>query len=319
MIFIDDILKIKTFGGAHEKESGVVISGFPSGIDIDRAAVQAMLDRRRPGTGRLVSQRQEDDIPVITGGIKDCRTTGKAIRAVFENKDLKDAEGDDDFIPRPGHGDYTHYMNTGSFVKGASSARYTVGVVFAGALCSILLETKGIRISSELLFPSEEQIDRIRIEGDSIGGLVSVRVQGLKTGFGAPEGGKLESIISACIFNIPGVRALSFGTGSKAAFMKGSEFNDAFGKDKDGKIITLSNRSGGVAGGLATGADLELEVSFRPTPTIHKEQQSVDLKSGELVSFRSDKRYDPCIALRGRVALEAAVAVALADVILKNG
>ncbi len=319
MIFINDFLKIKCFGGTHEKEVGAEIEGFPAGLELDMDDILEQLERRRPSSCALVSQRKEDDLPIITSGIKNGVTSGEIIRVSFENRDLKDAAFDSDFIPRPGHGDYSHYKNSGRFIKGASSARSTVAVVFAGALCRQLLSEKGIFISSCLLYPDEKRIEEAMLDGDSVGALVSARVHGLYAGFGNPEEGRLESVISSCIFNIPGVKALEFGMGIEAAFMKGSEFNDAFVTDGKGGATIATNRCGGLLGGLACGTPLELKVSFKPTPSIHKEQQSVDLKSGESVKLKLNGRYDPCIGLRGRVVLEAAIAIALSDVILSNG
>ncbi len=317
MIYINNNLKVATFGNTHDKEVGVLIDGFPIDFEIDFEDVQNMLERRRPGTSKIVSQRNEDDIPKITNGIVNNKTNGESIRAVFENKDIKNSEEDKDYVPRPGHGDFSYFKNTGKFLKGATSARATVGLVFAGALAKQYLSQKGIFVNARLLSPSEEEIKQVLSEGDSIGGLVECNIIGLPAGFGNPYGSKLESTISSCIFNIPGVKGLEFGAGFESVKYKGSELNDAF-VCINGVVRTETNNCGGVLGGMATGSPVVFRLAFKPTPSIAKEQKSLNLMTLEPVSVSSQTRNDPCIAVRGAVVAEAATAIAIMDICLNS-
>lgn len=324
MIFIDSKIKINSFGGTHEKEVGGLIMGLPEGLELEMDDIQGLLERRRPGSIDISTKRDEPDLPRIDSGIEKLdengliRLTGEPIRVVFENKDVKNAEADGDFIPRPGHGDFTYYKNTGEFKKGATSARLSLPVVFAGAICKEYLKTKGIFVSARMISPSKEEIKAVMAEGDSIGGLVSCTVLGLPAGFGNPFAQKLESSIASCIFNIPGVKGLEFGLGFELADMRGSEANDAFGIDEKGEVRTDTNNCGGLLGGMASGAALELNVAFKPTPSIAKEQKTVNLKSMQEVTIKSESRNDPCIAVRGTAVVEAATSIALTDVCLRD-
>lgn len=317
MIFINDNIKIATFGNTHDKEVGVLIDGFPLGFDVDMDDVKSMLDRRRPGTSEIVSARNEEDIPIITSGIVNGKTTGDTIRVVFENKDVKNSETDKDYIPRPGHGDFTFFKNTGKFLKGATSARSTVGLVFAGSLAKQYLAERGIFVNAKILSPSEEEIKEAQKDGDSIGGLVECNIHGLPAGFGNPYGAKLESVISSCVFNIPGVRGLEFGAGFESLKYRGSDFNDAFIVDNK-EVRTETNNCGGLLGGMATGSPVVFRAVFKPTPTISKEQNTVNLMTLEPVTLKSESRNDPCIAIRGAVVLEAAAAIAILNLCINS-
>ena len=316
MIFINDNLKIATFGNTHDKEVGVMIEGFPIDFEIDFDRVNEMLERRRPGFSDLSSQRKEEDIPKISSGIENGKTTGDLIRVCFDNQDVKDKD-DKDYVPRPGHGDFTYFKNTGSFLKGATSARSTVGIVFAGAICKQYLAEKGIFINAKLLYPSEEEIRKVATEGDSLGGLVECTILGLPAGFGNPYGSKLESQISSCVFNIPGIKALEFGKGFESLKYKGSELNDPFIVD-NGSVRTETNNCGGVLGGMATGSPVVFRAVFKPTPSVAKPQNTVNLMTLEPVVLKTESRNDPCIALRGAVVLEAAAAIAITNICLSS-
>ena len=313
MIFINNNLKINTFGFTHGPFVGVEIIGFPKDIEIDLDEICEMLSRRRGGASGLVTERAESDIPQIESGIAGGRTTGCPIRVSFKNEDIKNAESGDDFIPRPGHGDFTYYFNTGEFVKGATSARKTVGIVFAGALCKQYLRDRGVFINAKKIAPSDAEILAAKSDGDSAGGAAECNIMGLWAGFGNPDKEKLESTIASCVFNIPGVRALEFGEGFNSAKMRGSEFNDPIGLGKGGTPCVLGNNCGGILGGLATGGLINFKVYFKPTPTIKKPQQSVNLKTGEIVTLISENRSDPCIAIRGAVVAESAACIAIMD------
>lgn len=317
MIFINDKIKIATFGSTHDKEVGVMIDGFPIDFNVDMDDVETMLKRRRPGSSEMVSQRKEEDHPIITSGIVNGRTTGDTIRVVFENKDVKNSEEDKDYIPRPGHGDFTYFKNTGKFLKGATSARTTVGLVFAGSLAKQYLAERGIFVNARLIAPSEEEIKEAMKDGDSVGGLVECNILGLSAGFGNPYGAKLESVISSCVFNIPGIKGLEFGCGFESLKYRGSDLNDAFVVN-DGVVRTETNNCGGLLGGMATGSPVVFRVVFKPTPTIKKEQRTVNLMTLEPVTLVSESRNDPCIAIRGAAVVEAAAAIAILDICINS-
>ena len=317
MIFINDKIKIATFGSTHDKEVGVMIDGFPIDFNVDMDDVESMLKRRRPGSSEMVSQRKEEDHPIITSGIVNGRTTGDTIRVVFENKDVKNSEEDKDYIPRPGHGDFTYFKNTGKFLKGATSARTTVGLVFAGSLAKQYLAERGIFVNARLIAPSEEEIKEAMKDGDSVGGLVECNILGLSAGFGNPYGAKLESVISSCVFNIPGIKGLEFGCGFESLKYRGSDLNDAFVVN-DGVVRTETNNCGGLLGGMATGSPVVFRVVFKPTPTIKKEQRTVNLMTLEPVTLVSESRNDPCIAIRGAAVVEAAAAIAILDICINS-
>lgn len=345
MIFINNSLKINTFGGTHEDCTGAMIMGLPAGLSFDMDQVQDFLDRRRPGTGSLVSPRSESDEPIITSGMvsgdeahgphdfhgsqdsqdyhdpqvsRTLTTNGDPIRVIFKNNDIKNADADEDFVPRPGHGDFTYYKNTGKFQKGATSARATVGIAFAGALCKQYLSEKGIFISARRLSPDDSEIEKAKTSKDSIGGIVECTIHGLAAGFGNPFDAKIESSIAACIFNIPGVRGLEFGLGFEAAKLHGSEFNDPFILENSREVRTATNNCGGILGGMATGSPVVFRVAFKPTPSIAKEQQTVNLKTLAAVTIKSENRNDPCIAVRGTAVVEAAAAIAITDICLRD-
>ncbi len=324
MIFINSNLKINTFGGTHEKEIGGLIMGFPTGVSFEMDDIFELLERRRPAGLEITTKRDEPDLPIVTSGLAKLDETGQMItngdpiRVVFENKDVKDAENDEDFIPRPGHGDYTYYKNTGKFLKGATSARSTAPVVFAGALCKEYLKGRGIFVSARMTSPEKDEIKKAQAEGDSIGGIVSCTIIGLPAGFGNPFAEKVESTISACIFNIPGVKGLEFGRGFELEGMFGSEANDEFYFDDNGEVRTKTNNCGGLLGGMASGSPVEFSVAFKPTPSIKKEQNTVNLKTGENVTIKCENRSDPCIAVRGAAVVEAAACIALTDICMRD-
>jgi len=317
MIYIDSKIKVASFGNTHDEEVGALIMGFPEDFEIDMDDVKDFLERRRPGSSDLVSQRNEADEPIITEGIKDGKTTGDAIRVVFKNADVKGKEKDSDYIPRPGHGDITYYWNTGEFLKGATSARSTVGLTFAGALAKQFLSERGIFVNAKLVSPDEKEIKKAAKEGDSIGGIVEGNIIGLPKGFGNPYSEKIESRLARVLFNLPGVKGVDFGLGFELSNMKGSEANDEFYIDDGGEVRTKTNNCGGILGGMATGNTVVFHAFFKPTPSIAKEQKSVNLQTNEEVSVKSEGRNDPCIAVRGAAVVEAAAALAIMDMVLE--
>lgn len=312
-------IKIQLGGGSHEAAVSVSVEGIPAGTAIDLAAVQAMLDRRAPGRSELSTERKEADIPEILSGIANGIATGEVIAARFVNSDIRPQDYER-FIPRPSHGDYTAWVKAGGEGPipsgGATSARMTVGLVFAGAICAQLLEKHGITIRAEAKLP---QAAARAPEGDSFGGFVRCIAEGLPVGLGESYFGGLESRISEAVFAIPAVKGIEFGAGFASAEMLGSEYNDAFYYDLDGNVKTRTNHCGGILGGMADGMPLVFRAVFKPTPSIGLEQDSVDLKTKQNVRLTVRGRHDKCLVPRAAVVVEAVTAIVLLDMMTEEG
>ena len=310
------MISIDLFGTSHTKEMGAVIRGIPADAELDMDFIQKQLDRRKPG-GTLTSERKESDIPRVE--------KRNPLVVVFKNEDVSDEAYDElELIPRPGHSDYTYYAKGGSFIKGgATSARLTAPMVFAGAIAKKELLKRGIDVTAKLFEAGGEKdpakivkaIEQVKAEGDSLGGVVECTVTGLEPGFGGVYFQKLEASISSAVFSVPAVKGLEFGKGFESAGLKGSENNDEF-VFEDGRVITKTNNCGGLLGGMSDGMPLVLRAAFKPTPSIAKEQWTVNLKTGENVKISVGGRHDPCVALRGVVVIESMVALAIYDHLL---
>lgn len=350
MIFSGNVLKLKIFGGSHTDKIGVEISGLPQGIKIDYANLKNLLSRRAPGKNALSTSRKEADEPHFTAGVENNIITENKITAVIYNTNTRSKDYENQrFVPRPGHADYTAFVKYGAdrdFAGGGSfSGRMTAPLCIAGAICMQILKEKGINILSriasigdvcdkgELLSPTDkndfptvdklcgekmqEKILKAKAEGDSVGGVVEISVTGLPAGLGGPMFMGAESEISAIIFGIPAVKGIEFGAGFKSAKLSGSENNDEFYYE-NGIVKTYTNNCGGILGGITNGMPLEFRVAFKPTPSIAKEQRSVDLKTQINTKMTVGGRHDPCVVPRAVPAVEAATAVALLDLILQG-
>ena len=347
-------IKVTIFGASHAEFIGAEIEGMPKGIKIDEIRLSEFMARRAPGNDEFSTPRKEPDSVVFEKGIEGGRTTGEVIRAVIKNTNIRknDYENLRD-VPRPGHADFTAWAKYGSSVDmsggGFFSGRMTAPMCIAGGIFKQLFEEKGIFIGAHIAsvgnitddlfdgvnvnkndfvenkdFPvvndekGEEMktlIRSVRAEGDSIGGTVECAVCGIPAGLAETLYGGLESRISASVFAIPAVKGIEFGRGFESSTLKGSENNDAF-RIKDGKIVTETNNHGGILGGISSGMPLVLRAAFKPTPSISKEQESVSISKMENATLSVKGRHDPCIVKRAVVCIEAAVAIALADIIL---
>ena len=319
MIYLEDNLKIEITGESHSPEICVRIEGLPKGFEPDLEMAEDMLARRR--AGKLgTTPRVEEDKPEI-------KIEGDAICAAFKNKNVDSSPYEGDLIPRPGHGDYPYMAVHGKTIPGGpSSARKTVGLVFAGALCKQLLAERGIYINAKVLAiggvdaENKEEVEKLlaccKENKDSVGGLVGCTVYGLPVGFGPQNGSKLESGIAKCVFNLPAVKGLEFGSGFAAASMFGSENNDPFYFNERGEVKMQTNNAGGVLGGKACGAPLQFTVAIKPVPSVGKEQQSVNLTTRQNVTIALGGRHDICAALRAPSLVESAAAIAIANIIL---
>lgn len=314
------IFRVSLFGESHGPAVGVVIDGVPPGLPIEAADFDPDLARRRAGAPGT-TPRAEADEPELLSGVFRGRATGTPIAVVFKNRDTRSADYEAfRAIPRPGHADFTGRLRYGGFEdprgSGHFSGRVTAGVVAAGVIAKKILAPAAL--SSRILEAGGSSdigaaVAAAAAEGDSVGALVELRAEGLTPGLGEPFWGALESRVAAALFAVPGVRGVEFGDGFAAARMRGSEHNDPI-IGPDGR--TAKNGSGGVNGGVSNGNELVARVAFKPASSIAKPQRSYDFEKGAMAELRGEGRHDACIALRGAVALEAAMAIALADLAL---
>ncbi len=358
MMRFGDRYRITIFGTSHGPEVGIEIEGIPAGTPIDLDAVQQALDRRRPTGRRLATKRQEEDHLVVDRGVTGGRADGGPLRAHVANEDVRrepyDRMRD---TPRPGHADFPARVRYGDEADlsggGIFSGRMTVGLVIAGAVARTVLAPLGIdalaytrsigaveaTIPAEASLPElraraaanevaspdpaaaarmEEAIGAARREGDSLGGVVEVRIDGVPVGLGEPFFDSIESEIAHLAFSVPAVKGVEFGAGFAAARMRGSEHNDPF-VWKDGAVRTATNHAGGALGGLATGMPILFRVVVKPTSSIARPQTTVNLATREAAQLTVTGRHDPCIVPRAVVVLESVGLVAIADLALRGG
>jgi len=315
------IFRISIFGESHGESVGVVIDGCPAGLPLTVEDFLPDLERRKGGTQKGTTPRQEEDIPIIKSGVFNNKTTGAPITILFENKNVRSADYERQRdIPRPGHADFVAHKKFAGFEdyrgSGHFSGRLTVALVAAGVIAKKLL--KNINITSNILeIGGEKDLEKglqKAIEAkDSIGGIIECRVNGLPIGLGEPFFDAAESLISHLVFAIPAVRAIEFGTGFAAAKMFGSEHNDAI-ENMDGK--TRTNHAGGIVGGLTNGNELVFRIAIKPTSSTPKQQTTLNWEKEKVETISVKGRHDLCIALRVPVILEAVTAIVLADLML---
>ena len=307
-------MNIRIFGESHAPEIGVEIEGVPKGTVIDEAELQAFLDRRAPGNGQggMSTPRKEPDRVEFESGVKDGVATGEMIRAVIRNTNTRPQDyANVQTVPRPGHADYASWLQCGRIPTGGGkwSGRMTAPLCIAGGIALQILKRKGVAISSKVVRGrGETEIPA----GDSVGGIVEVIATGFPAGRGDVGTDGLESKLAAAFFGIPAVKGVEFGDGFKLADMLGSESNDAFVVD-NGKVALRTNHCGGILGGVSVGMPIVARLAFKPTPSIEIEQDSVDLRTMTPAKIKVKGRHDRCVAFRGAVAAEAAMAIVLAD------
>lgn len=317
------------FGQSHAPAIGVTIEGLPSGFEIDMEKLSAFMARRAPG-GRYSTPRKEADMPEFIAGLVNGKSCGAPLTAIIRNNDTRSKDYEYmRTVPRPGHADYTAMVKYGpsrDYAGGGQfSGRLTAPLCIAGGIALQLLEKLGVSISARIEAIGGERdevkmfelIDRVRAEGDSVGGLISCTAAGLPAGLGEPMFGGMENRISQAVFGIPAVKGIEFGAGFEAANMRGSQCNDPFIMEK-GSVITGSNNHGGILGGISSGMPIEFRVAIKPTPSIAQTQRSVDMSCGEDTELNIRGRHDPCIVPRAVPCVEAAAAVAIYDAYLEN-
>ena len=347
---------VTSFGESHGKCVGVIVDGCPAGLPLSEADVQAELDRRIPLQPNIVSERIEKDEVEIFSGVFNGFTTGAPVCMMVENKEANssDYEAIKD-LPRPGHADYTARIKYGGFNDyrggGRFSGRVTVALIMAGAVAKKLLRhfdvdvlayTKAIgnvRMGKSLGFEEirkrryeaavrcpdlecakamEEAIVKARKEGDSIGGIIECIALNVPAGVGEPLFDSLDAEIAKMLLAVPAVKGVEFGAGFKAAELKGSENNDAF-LVKGEKIITQTNNAGGILGGLSSGMPIIVRVAVKPTSSISIEQRTVNLPKMEDATIKVTGRHDPCVVPKAVPVVESAVAIILADQMIRAG
>ena len=347
------MFRITTWGESHGRAVGVVVDGLPAGLPFSDIDIQKELDRRRPGQSEVSTPRCEADRVDILSGIYEGVSTGTPISMLVWNADVRSSAYDDiKNTPRPGHADFTYIARYGIRDHnggGRSSARETVGRVAGGALAKLLLSTFGIQIAGHVLelggiraktLSFEEILENVeknhvrcadpeaakkmlekvadlRQKGDSVGGIVEVIAKGVPAGLGEPVFDRLDADLAKALMSIPAIKGFEIGAGFEAAQMLGSEMNDPF-RIEDGKITCVSNNAGGILGGISTGMDIVCRAAVKPTPSIGKLQQTVDLTVRENTEIIIKGRHDPTIPPRMVPVAEAMVALVLADHMLRS-
>lgn len=347
-------ISLSIFGQSHSKEIGMTLSGIPMGLPVDMDNLQQFLDRRAPGKTETSTSRKENDIPRFLSGIKNNTTDSDPITAIIYNQDIRKSDYDKiAHLPRPGHADYTARIKYGTDRNlsggGQFSGRMTAPICIAGGLCLQWLETQGIHIKAHIdsigkvrdlplrLDPIEPNLCSISEEfpvlnkdagklmqqailaakqdGDSLGGVIECIITGLPAGIGGPLFDGIEGRIAHLIYAIPAVKGIEFGSGFSGSEVHGSENNDAF-IISNGQIITKTNHCGGILGGISTGMPIQFRVAIKPTPSIAKEQQTVNLETMTESSISVAGRHDPCIVPRAVPVIEAAAAIVIYDMLM---
>ena len=344
------LFTLTTFGESHGVALGGIIDGCPAGLKIDLDFIQSELDRRRPGQSHIVTQRKESDTVEFLSGIFENKTMGTPIGFIIrnENQKSKDYEHNVD-VYRPSHADYTYDAKYGTRDYrggGRSSARETVCRVVGGAIAKLVLKQHGISINAytsqvgdikllkdyhDLDFSKIDsnvvrcpdaliaetmiqKIEQVRKAGDTIGGIISCVIKDTPIGLGEPVFDKLHADIGKAMLSINAVKGFEYGSGFEGVRMNGSSHNDLFVAEK-GKVLTKTNHSGGIQGGISNGEDIYFRVAFKPVATIMQKQNTVNSK-GEVVEMTGKGRHDPCVLPRAVPIVEAMVALVLADFLL---
>ncbi len=346
--FIGQKLRLSIFGQSHSAAIGMTLDGLPAGIEIDPDELQHFLNRRAPGQNDWSTPRKEEDRPDFLCGLKDGFTCGAPLTAVIHNNNTRPKDYSQlKITPRPGHADYTAEVKYRGFQDysggGHFSGRLTAPLCIAGGIVRQELRRHNITVDARIAaiagirdesafeasvadkaFPVVDDeigeqmraaIQNAREDGDSVGGVIECVVRGLPVGVGEPMFDGVENQIARLIFAVPAVKGIEFGAGFEAAELRGSENNDPF-LVKDGRIETAANHAGGILGGITNGMPVVFRAAVKPTPSISRAQQSVNLTTMEPQELRVTGRHDPCIVPRAVPVIEAAAALAVYDLIL---
>ncbi len=352
---IGKIIKTTVFGESHGPAIGAVMDAPPAGYKLDSEAMSVQMLRRAPGQDPTATARKEADEPEFLSGLLNGVTTGAPLSLIIRNNNTKSGDYSDIADrPRPSHADYAASVRFGGFndIRGGGnfSARLTAPLVAAGSVARQILEANGITLGGHVLkigsaedvcFDpvniSKEQLNELnkkyfsvisddakqnmynqveaaKASGDSVGGAVEIAVTGLPTGIGSPTARGIENVISSAVFSVPAVKGIEFGAGFKFAEMLGSKANDSMYMDGD-SVKCRTNNCGGITGGISNGMPLILRAALKPTPSIAQEQQTVNLKTRKDDTLVIKGRHDPCIVPRALPAIEAAVCLAILDLL----
>lgn len=342
-----NLFRLTTFGESHGEAVGGVIDGCPAGIGIDAAFIQSELDRRRPGQSRITTDRNEADRVEILSGVFEGKSTGCPIGFIVRNANQRSNDYDNmRDVFRPSHADYTYFSKYGIRDHrggGRSSARITISRCVGGAVAKLALQPLGITVKAYTsqvggialdkdyhrydLAKAEENIVRcpdplkaedmirliseVKAAGDTVGGTITCVIKGCPAGLGEPEFGKLHAALGAAMLGINAVKGIEFGDGFGFIDKRGSEVNDIF-INKDGRISTATNHSGGIQGGISNGEDICFRIAFKPVATLLQEQSTVD-KDGRPATLKARGRHDPCVLPRAVPIVEAMAAMTILD------
>lgn len=353
MANIGEHIQISVFGESHGGAIGVVLTGIPAGETVNVPMLEQFMKRRAPGNFPWATSRAEADVPVFLSGITDGKTNGYPICAIIENKDANpQAYNALQHTPRPGHADFAatlRYAGKADMRGGGHfSGRMTAPLCIAGGICLQILQRKGVQIGAHAIqigtvtdvpyttidlqeeelytagmkdFPANSdevaanmiaEIEAVRNNKDSVGGMVECGVIGMPAGIGDPLFEGLEGKLAKALFGIPAVKGVSFGAGFDVVAMTGSENNDNY-HIKNGRIQPETNNSGGILGGISTGMPLLMKVAVKPTPSIEKQQKTVNTATMQETDIAIQGRHDPCIVPRAVPVVEAVTAIVLLD------
>ncbi|NLY70852.1 MAG: chorismate synthase [Clostridiales bacterium] len=342
-------IRVSIFGESHGKAIGIIIDGLPPGEDIDLDEINFYMQKRSPGRDQLTTPRRERDEVEILSGLFNGKTTGAPLCGMIRNSDTRSSDYNSD-LPRPGTADLTAYIKYHGYNDyrggGHFSGRLTAPLTFAGSIARQILKRDNISIGAHILKISDVLDDRFNsishelledltkssfpllnksLEGDmkasilgakedsdSLGGVIECAAIGIPPGLGSPFFDSMESSISSMMFSIPGVKAIEFGAGFDIASMRGSEANDEIYLE-NGSFYTKTNHSGGINGGITNGMPIVFRLAFRPTPSIKKTQNTVNLKTMTDSEISIQGRHDPCIVPRAVVVVESALALCILD------
>ena len=348
-----NIYRLTTFGESHGQAIGGVIDGMPAGLEIDLDQVQAQLDRRRPGQSELTSPRGEADRVSVLSGLLDGETTGAPIGFVIANQ--RQRPGDYSALSqafRPSHADFTYTAKYGLRDHrggGRASARETAARVVGGAMALQALARFGvevyaytsqigdIKLDPDYRLYSRDQIEKnpvrcpdpekallmerlvrqVKAEGDTIGGVVTGVIKGAPAGLGEPVFGKLHAMLGAAMLGINAAKGFEYGLGFDFATMRGSQVNDPFTTDGQGRVRTVTNNSGGIQGGISNGEDIYFRVAFKPVATLMRDTATIDRDGGQVL-LKAGGRHDPCVLPRAVPVVEAMAAMTTLDAYLMN-
>ena len=350
-------IRMTIFGESHGKGIGLVLDGLPPGTPIEEGFIKEEMARRAPGKNLMSTQRKETDAFIIESGVFEGKATGTPLCVLIPNSDQHSRDYSIlKYQMRPGHADYAgrvKYKGYNDYRGGGhSSGRLTAPLVFTGAVAKTVLAAKGItvgahiarigKVKDELFDPLGESIDRIqklrnhilpvldeskgplmeaevlkaREDGDSVGGVIEVMAVGMPPGLGDPFFDSVESRLAHVLCSVPAVKGVEFGAGFAIAGMRGTEANDPMNFDCN-QVRTTKNNNGGITGGITNGMPVLFRVAIKPTPSISRPQQTVDLASGKNVMLEIKGRHDPCIVPRAVPVIEAVTAWTLLDMLLE--